>query len=298
MKSDLKLKLISLVLAIMVWFHAVTEKVYISHVSIPIIYKNIPKNMVLIHNPPTACDLVIKGKGKMLLLFNLRKPHVTVDLSDKTAGVNIIKIALPHYRDIEVLAYSPQKIKIYLDRKGKKKVKVKPAITGTPHEELALSSVEVDPDIVLLEGPSTMISKIKAVSTEEIDISGEDKSFARVVRVVVPGDTEGLMKTEPSMVKITVTFEPKELDSVKVPVKVKSVKWRVFKVKPREVTLIYRVPSSRKNIVKKKTFSAWVTVDTTAQKGKILYLPVRYNAPPEVTIVGAKPPNVEVIVRR
>jgi len=298
MGGDLKLRLLSLLLAVMVWFHAVTEKVYISHATIPIIYKNVPANTVLIGNPPRECQLVIKGKGKMLLLFNMRRPKIVFNLSSMKPGKHTLKLTPPRYREIEVISYTPQKIKIYLDKVVKKKVRVKPVIIGNPPEDLSIAKIEVEPTTVTLKGPATLLAKIKEAKTEEVNISDVNKSFGRSINVVIPEDTQKLIEILPPKVSLTVTFEPKIMDSVKVKVVGKSTRWRSFRIKPDHVTVIYRVPESKKKRVSPSVFRVWVDVDSVEHKGAIKYLTVNYKAPSYVSVVKVDPARVEVVVRR
>ena len=51
MNSDFKLKIVSLLLAIIVWFHAVTEKTYVAHVTLNIDYK-LPRKTYIINDSP------------------------------------------------------------------------------------------------------------------------------------------------------------------------------------------------------------------------------------------------------
>ncbi len=297
MNSDLKLKILSLLLAIVVWFHAVTEKVYISHASLQIEYKLPPKTYI-INSPPKECELLVRGKGKMLILFNLHKHRVTVDLSKYRPGKRVVKVPIPNYREVEIVSCMPQKVAVELDKMATKKVNVIPVVVGAPAEGYSVAEVRVDPPKVKLIGPSKLIRNIKNVLTQDVDIDGTIQSFGKRVKVIVPQDTTGLITPDPPDVNVMVTLEETEIDSVLIPIAVRSSRWSSFKLEPSEVTLFYRVPKSLKTHIKSTQFHAWVEVDTTADRGDKLELPVNSKGPKDVKIVGTNPSNVKVFIRR
>ncbi len=297
MNSDFKLKIVSLLLAIIVWFHAVTEKTYVAHVTLNIDYK-LPRKTYIINSPPKTCDLTVRGKGKMLILFNMRKKKITCDLTKYKPGKHTVKVPVPRTREIEIINFSPQKVVVVLDREASKTVRVSPVITGTPSENFAIADITVSPDRVRIIGPSKLLSEIRTVFTQEVDIEGIMKSFARKVKVVVPYDSLNMIKAEPGEVSVMVTLEPMELDSIVLPLRIRSRKWRSFKFDPTQVTLFYRVPRSWKSRVARDNFSVWVEVDSSAKKGSYVTFPIKYKAPPVVKVIDIEPPDARVMVRR
>ena len=166
--------------------------------------------------------------------------QVEVDLHEAEEGTIGVDFTERHVEGlpagIEVVQISPPAIDVKLDKKMTRSVRVKPVHIGEPDVRVNLVSVEVEPNVVEIVGPQSLVRGISEVTTDIIDISGvlEDRVVeaplalgARTVRplldkpVKVSIDVEDKV-TERTFGKVTVdtpagwTADPQEVKVVLV----------------------------------------------------------------------------------
>ena len=69
-------KLVAVVMALLLWFHVATDKMYDHTDSFPLEILNVPDPLILAEELPHQVSVTIRGKGKdllKLLLFSERK---------------------------------------------------------------------------------------------------------------------------------------------------------------------------------------------------------------------------------
>ncbi|HCC69131.1 MAG TPA: hypothetical protein DEP99_04520 [Nitrospiraceae bacterium] len=120
-KRNLSLKVVSLILAIALWFFVVSNGRSTITIDIPIEYRNIPQSMEMVDGPKKA-SITIEGQER--LVRNLRQNDVTVfvDLSDAKKGetpfyLSSDNVKLP--RHLTITEISPTTIKLQLDERAK-----------------------------------------------------------------------------------------------------------------------------------------------------------------------------------
>jgi len=171
--SNLWLKLVSLMLAVILWFFVVSKGRSVIVIDAPIEFKNIPANLEVV-NAPRIVSLDIEGHEKLLKQLRQEDIRIIIDLSDFKKGktfytLHADNIKLPN--TLTVAKISPQTIKFMLEKRRKKWVTVKPIIVGSPAEGYSVKKVEVFPRVVEIKGPENIIVKTYAVKTEPIDIT-------------------------------------------------------------------------------------------------------------------------------
>ncbi|MDI6739553.1 MAG: hypothetical protein QME74_04225, partial [Candidatus Edwardsbacteria bacterium] len=79
---NLDIRIASLLLATMLWFHAVTEEEYRVTVRCPVAVINIPSGWTLLNRPAFAnCTITASGKG--IIALKLFPPKITVDAANR-----------------------------------------------------------------------------------------------------------------------------------------------------------------------------------------------------------------------
>lgn len=199
------LKLISLGLAIALWFFVVSKGRSGIIMDIPIGFKNIPPELELVDATKTV---TINIEGQERLLKNLKEDNISVVIDLKNAKKGEIyslisedNIRLP--KSLVITKISPQRVKLILEEKLKKQVPVRPVIIGSPAEGLIVRNVEMIPKTVVIEGPANTITKIYSVKTEPIDITGvtEDIQYSASLNI-----TKKNVRADVSEVKVNVYF--------------------------------------------------------------------------------------------
>jgi len=201
--NDWKLKGLSVVLAVILWFaisHVGESKL---SVSVPIFPANLEKDF-MIKSMDTE-DVLVMISGPVSALKNLRPKDVKVplDLGELKNGshiVNIQKTDIVVPRGIEVEAVKPGYVVIEIERTLEKRLKT---IVKLDNKWKALYSVKSwYPQYVIIEGPKVSIEKIEAIDTVAID----GNFMAAEEELDVALDTKGLLirKVRPETIRVII----------------------------------------------------------------------------------------------
>ncbi|MCJ7508272.1 MAG: hypothetical protein MUO85_06020 [candidate division Zixibacteria bacterium] len=162
--SNLGLKIAALFLALLLWFHATTDKTFVYDFDLPLVISNMPSDLILASPLPSKIEVKIRGKGKQLIKYFLSdKENVVIDVSQlKYREMDYIvrpeDIPLPKDLSLEVEKVdSPKQIKILLDYFSEKRVPVRSQMEViTQSGYVQIDSLELKPNKVLLSGPRTL----------------------------------------------------------------------------------------------------------------------------------------------
>jgi YbbR domain-containing protein len=201
--NDWKLKGLSVVLAVILWFaisHVGESKL---SVSVPISPANLEKDFMI--NSMDTEDVLVMISGPVSVLKNLRPKDVKVplDLGELKNGrhiVNIQKTDIVVPRGIEVEAVKPGYVVIEIERTLEKRLKT---IVKLDNKWKTLYSVKSwYPQYVIVEGPKVSIEKIEAIDTFPID----GNFMAAEEELDVALDTKGLLirKVRPETIRVII----------------------------------------------------------------------------------------------
>jgi len=256
--EDLPLKIISILIAGILWFHSATEKIYIAQRDVILEYQEIPENITFREIPPNKIKVLFEAKGKELIKLYFSKPKIRVNLKEKKEGKEIIKIKeedLKIRKDIkfEKIILTQNTIILNFEKKESKKVKVKIEYSGKPREGYGILKITPEENEIFLIGPKSVVEKIDEVKSEEIDVSGKKFSFYDYVKFLPPSV---LTTLSPSSLRVYVEIEEEEKKEVeknimvispenydvqiepeKVKIKIKGVKSIIHNLNPEEISV-------------------------------------------------------------
>lgn len=173
--KNVPLKLISIFLAIILWYFVISEKSGETAISIPLDFRNIPTSLIIIKNPEESINIRISGPVTLLRALSPREVRAVIDLADARPGLAAFAIqpediTLP--RGLRVTMISPASIGLRFERLGTRSVPVEVLLVGKPCEGFKLTAVSVDPPVVEIVGAQTELTRLKNIPTQEIDITG------------------------------------------------------------------------------------------------------------------------------
>jgi len=97
---------------------------------------------------------------------------------------------------------TPQSINVVTDRKERRKVPVRPALRGSLPRGLSGFVAVTDPAMVEVEGPASQVSRIDAVSTEEIDAARLEKGVEYSKNLLPPQNGIAILRDEPISIRL------------------------------------------------------------------------------------------------
>jgi YbbR domain-containing protein len=193
--GNLGLKLASLILALLLYAHVVTDQPRESVVQIPVTLTGLSDTLAVIGRPPERVGVKIRGKWKDLIRLGLTSPYLAVDLAQAGAGPfhttitaeDVAQKGLPPELSKLVAVtevVEPRTVELTIEPKHTKRVRVVPLLAGAPAPGFRiLGPIRVLPESVRVQGPRTILASLDSLNTLPIDITGEREKIQRQVDV-------------------------------------------------------------------------------------------------------------------
>ncbi|MBN1755502.1 YbbR-like domain-containing protein [bacterium] len=231
--GNLPAKLVSLLIAILIWFHVVTEQSYEYSIDCFLTLVNIPQEYILLSPLPEKVTVRFFGRGKELIKMLFREPSVFIDAGGFRYGTRNYEI-LP--RDVQLgerelsvreIIY-PKIISVDLDKYGTVRIPIVSNLEIIASPGYILSKPPVfDPGEVILQGPLQHITHVEYISTVAETLRNLNKSITRLVEFdiddtllsVIPAKTTVIVEVEPSFSK---KFEGLPVKLINVPKGIKA----------------------------------------------------------------------------
>jgi YbbR domain-containing protein len=193
--GNLGLKVASLVLALLLYAHVVTEQPRESVVQVPLTLTGLPDSLTVGGRPPERVGVKIRGRWKDLIRLGLTSPYLPLDLAHAPAGIyratitadEIAEKALPPELSklvavTEVL--EPRTVELSIEPKSVKRVRIVPSLSGEPAAGYRLAAAAtVFPESVEVRGPRSAVDALDSMRTLPIDIAGEREKIQRQVEL-------------------------------------------------------------------------------------------------------------------
>ncbi len=187
--KDWLLKFISLVLAIGLWYFVGGENRVDKNVMIPIEIINLPRNLVISNQFKKEIEVTVSGPRSLILEMSNRAITRQVDLSSATPGTMVIENDNDHIpvpRGITVQRVQPSSIILSLDKLVQKQFPISARTIGKVADGYYVKSLKMDPDVITIAGPFTVLSQFNELYTRAINLDGMKQS----VQLQVPLELE------------------------------------------------------------------------------------------------------------
>ena len=180
-ENDLYLKILSVALAVVLWFQVMGElnplvPNTVRDVSLEL--TNIQSGIVVIDQQPTTVTVKYSGSGRL----ERSDIRATVDLRNAQVGQAKyqVQVALP--QGFELVEVVPSQVTIKLDSLAAKQAPVVINIMGNVAEDYATRPPLVEPTDLRVEGPASRIALV-AKLVGEVDVTGATDNVTRSVPV-------------------------------------------------------------------------------------------------------------------
>lgn len=209
---NLGTKLLSLAIAILVWFvFSAQQRERISERSyrIPLSIANVPPATLIASPLPPTIEVRVRGPFTALRQLDPVKLEAVVDLTGASRGERIYRLAPEDInvpQAVEVIAIAPSEIRIALDTIAEKTLPIVARVTGKPAEGYEVSEVVVEPRAASLLGPASAVAPMTSVETDPISLANRSATFS--VPATVIADAPGVRVREGQVVTVTVGVRP------------------------------------------------------------------------------------------
>lgn len=178
--KDWLLKFISLVLAVVLWYFVGGEDRVDKNVMIPIEIINLPRDLVISNQFKKEIEVTVSGPRSLILEMTSRAITRQVDLSAATPGTMVIENDNEHIpvpRGITVQRVQPSSIILSLDKLIQKKFPVSARTVGEVADGYYIKLLKIDPDVITITGPLTILSQFDELYTRAINLAGMKESI-------------------------------------------------------------------------------------------------------------------------
>jgi YbbR domain-containing protein len=173
--EHLPLKLLSLLIAIAMWWGVAHDPVIEVGVNAPIEFHNVPDNLEISSETIPQAQIRVRGPARVLRDLVQSEIHPSIDLQNAMAGertyeLSARQIQLPH--EAEVVQIVPATFRVQFDARATKQVEVRPRVIGTFASGYRILQATAIPEQVTIVGPAKRVASIENAITDPVDASG------------------------------------------------------------------------------------------------------------------------------
>jgi YbbR domain-containing protein len=293
----LGLKIVSIGLAALLWALVSGEQVVERALRVPLEFTNVPADLELVGDAPTAVDVRVRGSSGALGRIAAGELVAVLDLRRATSG----RGQLFHLLDsdvrapfgVQVVQVSPSTISMSFEPSRSKRVPVVPSFDGEPEQGFVVSAVTSNPPMVDIVGPASVVATVTEAITEPVSVEGASEPFSDTVTVGSPDPTVRLLRPIVAQVRVNISAAPVEMTVPQVPVQIRNA-GRPTEVTPKQITVHARGPRNAPD-VSAPDFDA--SVDVSGLRPGQYEIEVKVLPPSKVGVTRVEPSRVRVTIR-
>lgn len=293
--SDTRIFFICLLISSVLWLLINLSKEYRSTVDVLTEYKNPPSGKVLFDERQDTIRAEINATGATILKYKIKNPTVKVKLNEVLLTNNNSNFWLPN-RFLNMLEqelaveeiYRVEKDTIHLliDELGRKKVPIVSRIKVLSNQGFKVVNENLSQDSVEINGPKSVVKKVKTISTEEIVFENKENNFTQKIKLEYPQRVKGV-----KVLDYQVTLEKYTEKTITIAVKPINVPLNTqIQMFPETVEIKFTVGYSKFNEIKPQDFQ--VICDVKQLNDTLTLVPLKIKKQPKeienIRIIPAK----------
>jgi len=205
---NIGLKLVSLLLAIGLWFAVARSPIAEVEMKVPIEFHNLPDNLEIDSASFTEAQIRIRGPERVIHRLQITDVRAEIDLTsvrpgERTFDLTGRQVHVP--QDLEVVQIIPGQFHLSFDNRETRVVEVRPRVTGNFASGMRVKQVIADPPTVMITGPRRRVDAVEDAITDPVDISGAMTRASSVTQAYVPDPL--IQVVHPTPVRVTVIME-------------------------------------------------------------------------------------------
>jgi uncharacterized protein (TIGR00159 family) len=197
---------VSLLLGVCVfWGLITTRQGQITTVTAPVRLHGVPDGIVLLRTVPDDVTVQIKAMSSLTPPPSKLDLTAEVDASRITEGTTAIRVNQANITapsGMIITSVLPSSIHVSAEKKVRKRVPVKATLKGRLPSGLSSFHVACVPDSVDIEGPSSQVSQILSVATEDIDAGQLKKGKEYLKNLRLPEKQVVILRDTPVTIKL------------------------------------------------------------------------------------------------
>ena len=227
LQRDWPLKVVALVLAFGVWVSITGQGRTLKDFTVPLEI-DFGEERIATKPPPTTVTVRLEGSRTSIRKLDQDQLALTVrlDLRGAPTGEREIQFSEGHLDGVpggvDVSFFNPDRLRLVVDRRAQRKLRVTPAFVGQPPQGHSLYLARVTPEVVLVEGPQAALDILSELHTDAIALEEHKESFVASVNVVPQDPQVSVLTIGPLEVRLMIDVSPVEVVFDRVPITLRS----------------------------------------------------------------------------
>jgi YbbR domain-containing protein len=290
------LKLLSLLLAIALWFAVSGEERTETTLRMALEMVNLPHNLMVTSEVPPAIQVRVVGPRSIISSLSQARLNETLDLANYKNGRHTFYLGPNSFafpRGVQVIRIQPNPITLTLAATMTQTLPIKPVVDNNPPEGYEVTSIKIKPSQVTVKGPYPELAELNFLPTLPISLSHIKES------TVIPTDLDfknlHLSLKEPVPILAEIHIAPKTLSRTFSQVLVVTEP-PATRVSPSQVTLTIKGPWPQVQVLKAEALKALVDTRTLTPGRHLVKFSVEL--PDGISLVRSQPSRVTVTVAK
>ncbi|MFA5519614.1 MAG: CdaR family protein [Spirochaetota bacterium] len=296
-RTNLVAKLVSIILAIILWAYITNTHSGDIKFNIPVDFKNIDDSFIVSRVSQRTATVRLSGRKDDLRNVRARDIQLFVNLGKAKIGeysgynIELTRNDVPDKININI---QPDEIRALVERKISKDVKIIPKFSGNPEKGFHAGKVKLFPETVTLTGAPSRLNEIESVFTRDISLEGIRDDIQKKIDIQ-KFEQEGIeYSTENVNVTIPV-ISYADVAQQEVPILVKNGKKGYIYTLEKENVHIHFVPEKKKKALDYK-LAAFIDMANFGEKYSELETQDKIEWLADVHIEGDRPDIRERII--
>lgn len=204
LRDDLALKVVSVLIAIALWFYVVqvqSPDIERTIKGVPVVFsqKSVleSRGLILLNDKEHTIDIKIRGKRKYVIDASAENITVLADVSaiEETGEQTIYTSIILPYGNLEIINQNPSVLTVEVDNLVTVEKEIEVRTEGEPKADFVIGSATVSPTSVQLKGPKSILDGVASVAAN-IDIDEKDADIETVVPLKIYGSSGKEIKSD------------------------------------------------------------------------------------------------------
>jgi YbbR domain-containing protein len=168
-------KLFSLLLSVGLWFAFIAESEIATSITVPVEFKNLPKDLEISSDVPDRLNLKVRGPSARMRSAELLQSSVMLDLAsiarpgEQTFTLDQSTVDLP--TGVILSRAVPSQIKLKFEKRVSRGIPVQVRFAGPPPHGYRVVSQDISPAQVQITGPQSRVDQLASVQTDPVDLA-------------------------------------------------------------------------------------------------------------------------------
>jgi len=233
-----QVKLVLLLLAAVCWFFVHTSQEMEIEFDIPLVLSlDLPKRSTLVTLPPDHVQVLLRGRGRNLLVFALfgeGSCRVDGGRGGESVPLTSKHLELQGAVDLSVAGIFPAVLPLEVDRLETRRLPVRLVGDVDAAEGWVVTETRFTPEQVKVTGPRSVLDTLETVPTEVLDLGGRRRDARETVALTPPWPT---LELDPATVELELLVDRRaERRFTGVPLEVRNLP-APLTVRPRSLSL-------------------------------------------------------------